>query len=281
MGGATAHGTAAQRWAEDLQAWAVPEELVAAAGRDPWVHPVQRFAARADAGLAEPGGASYVRARTVLEDVLERTEEPGTVLDVGAGAGAASLPLGPWAAEVVAVYRSADMLAAFAERAERLGLPYRTVEGSWPEVAGEAGPADLVVCHHVVYDVADITPFLDALTGAARERVVLEVPPLHPLTWMNPLWERFHGMRRPERPSSDDLVAVLHDLGVRALAVDRWVQAEAETLSHQERVALVTRRLCLPETREAEVAEALEQDPPPSLRQVVTMSWAGSAQDRT
>lgn len=274
-------GTAARRWAEDLLAWAVPDDLIAAAGRDPWGHPVQRFAARADAAIAEPGGASYVRARTVLEDVLDRTEEPGTVLDVGAGAGAASLPLAPWTASVVAVDRSAAMLAAFAERAERLNLPYRTVEGDWPGVAQEAGAADLVVCHHVAYDVAEIAPFLLALTDAARVRVVVEIPPLHPLTWMNPLWERFHGLKRPDRPSSDDLVAVLHDLGVRALAVDRWVQPETETLSPQERVAQVTRRLCLPESREPEVARALEQDPPPGLRRVVTLSWAGRAQEPT
>jgi SAM-dependent methyltransferase len=276
-------GTAAERWSAALESWAVPEPILASAGRSPWGHPVARFAARADAEVLTPSGASFERGVEALEAVEAATGRAGTLLDVGAGAGAASLPLLPWASAVTAVDSSAEMLAAFTTRAEALadqagpGLAVRTVQGSWPQVAADAGVADVVLCHHVLFNVPQIGPFLEALTAAARFRVVVEVPPLHPLTWMNPLWEKFHGLRRPDSPSVDDVVAVLHELDVRALTVDRWVRAEAETLSPDERIALVTRRLCLPPEREPEVAVQLSDSPPVELHRVVTLTWKGSA----
>jgi Methyltransferase domain len=282
-------GTAADRWSAALGQWAVPESILAGAGRSPWGHPVARFAARADAEVLAPSGASFERAVEALDAAEAATGQPGTVLDVGAGAGAASLPLFGWAAAVTALDSSAEMLAAFGERAAVLAdrrdeadsgdqpVAWRTVLGSWPAAAGEAGAADLVVCHHVLFNVPDLGPFLAALTAAARYRVVVEVPPLHPLTWMNPLWEKFHGLARPDVPSVDDVVAVLHEQDVRALTVDRWVRTEAETLPPDERITLITRRLCLPPEREPEVATQLADSPPVELRRVATLTWSGSA----
>ncbi len=269
---------AADRWRADLAAWAIPDRILNATGRSPWGHPVQRFAARADADLATPGGMSYQRALEALAEVRRRIGRPGTLLDVGAGAGAACLPLAPWTEQITAVDRSADMLTAFAERAGRLTppVPFRTVEGSWPQVADQVGAHDVVLCHHVVYDVPDIAGFVAALTAAARHRVVLELMPRHPMTWLNPLWLKFHGLERPARPTSGDLVAVLHEAGVRALTVDRWTRADVDGLTPQERVALVTRRLCLPVEREPDVAAALAAHPQPGRRPVVTVSWAGT-----
>jgi len=280
-------GPAARSWGQALQSWAVPDTILARAGRSPWGHPVARFAARADAEVAAPSGPSFERAVAALEAVEEATGRPGSVLDVGAGAGAASLPLIPWAGSVTAVDTMPEMLSAFSERAARLVDPagppvaVEAVLGAWPDVAGTVAVADVVVCHHVLFNVADVVPFLAALTSAARERVVVEVPPLHPLSWMNSLWVHFHGLHRPDRPSADDLVAVLHEQGVRALTVDRWVRAEAETLSPAERVALVTRQLCLPVQREPEVAAELANLPGTRMRRLVTLTWRGSAGDGT
>jgi len=274
-GGPAATGALAQ-WGADLAAWAVPDELVAAAGRSPWGHPVQRFAHRADADIADPGGISFVRARQALEQVLARSGRRGSVLDVGAGAGAACLPLGPWVDQIVAVDRSEQMLAAFAQRAQAGGLPYRTVHGSWPAVAAVAGAADVVVCHHVLYDVPDVAPFLLALTAAARVAVVVELTATHPMSWLNPLWLQFHDLPRPERPVATDLTGVLHELGVAAVTVQAW-QAPEHDLPDPERVALVTRRLCLPVGREPDVAAALAGLPAVDSRPVVTLSWSGTA----
>lgn len=266
-------GPAALEWARALAEWAVPPEILAGATRSPWGHPVRRFADRADAALAHPEGPSFERARTALAD-----GGPGTVLDVGAGAGAASLPLAPWATAFTAVDREPGMLAAFNERAAAVHRPARTVEGTWPQVAHDVAVHDVVVCHHVVYDVADISPFLAALTSHARRRVVLELPPLHPLTWMAPLWLAVHGVVRPTRPSADDLVAVLHEAGLDdGLTIDRWRRREEADLTPlAERAALVTRRLCLPESREPEVADLLAGVDRGGLMDAVTLAWRGS-----
>ncbi len=275
---------AAARWRTALESWAIPDELVEAAGRSPWGHEVSRFAAKADADLADPEGASYEAAAAAIAAAELSTGRAATLLDVGTGAGAASLPFLDRVAALTAVDPSPTMLAAFAERAHTLTThravqpEVRTVTGRWPDVAEQAGVHDVVVCHHVLFDVADIVPFVQALTASARGRVVVEVPPEHPLAWLSPLFERFHGLKRPDGPTVDDLVAVLHELGIGALSVERWSRLEHGQPEGDERVALVTRRLALPVGREPDVAAALVGLPDGlGLRRVVTLSWAGAA----
>jgi len=247
------------------------------APRDPWGLPVARFAGRADRAISEPSGASFEEAVEALRG------EGGSVLDVGAGAGAGSLPLASLATELTAVDGSPEMLAAFAERAEALGASYTLVQGSWPGVAPQVPVHDVVVAHHVVYNVPAIVPFLRALTDHAGRRVVLELPPNHPMSWLTPLWERFHGISRPTSPTADDLVAVLEELRVPGLVVRTWNRydpaaadgSDSEDLA--DRAALVTQRLCLPAEREPEVAAALRQMDDGYHREVVTLAWDGAA----
>jgi SAM-dependent methyltransferase len=265
--------TAAERWAEQLAAWAIPEDILAAAPESPWLLPPSQFGvARRDSG---PGSPTRTASAAVLEG-------GGTVLDVGAGGGAASLPLAPPADEVVAVDSSAEMLDAFAAAARERGVAHRTVLGRWPDVAADVGPADVAVCSHVAYNVPDIGPFLEALSAHARRRVVLELTAHHPLSPLNGLWRRFHGIERPTRPTADDLVAVLAEQGVRPDVV-RWARPGRGRLTPDQRselVAMTRRRLCLPPERDAEVAAALgdEGDDPVAVpRDVVTIWWAGRA----
>ena len=88
--------TAAQRWRDQLLAWAIPDEYLAAVRESPWQFPVATMARRTEVQLANPTGESYARA-------LDALAEPGTVLDVGAAAGAASLPLAGRITELTAV----------------------------------------------------------------------------------------------------------------------------------------------------------------------------------
>src|SRR3954451_8178402 len=154
----------ARRWREDLASWAIPPEILAAAPETPWGCPTDLFARAAEEAVAAGDGPAAPSRRRALEAL----PAGGSVLDVGAGGGAASLPLCPPAAAVTAVDQSDGMLAAFAELAAKQGVAHREVQGSWPAVAAEVGPADVVVCHHVLYNVADIVPFLVALTAHAR-----------------------------------------------------------------------------------------------------------------
>jgi SAM-dependent methyltransferase len=269
------------RWRSDLASWAIPEHITAAVEQSPWVLPRQVFTRRADRVAAAPAGPSYERALAALEP-------PGSVLDVGAGAGAASLPLLPRCTSLTAVDTEPDMLGLVAERAAAAGVRALLVPGRWPDAAAEAGRADLVVCHHVVYNVPDIEPFLAALTAAARRLVVLELTAVHPLASLNALWLRFHNLVRPSRPTADDLLAILAAMGLSASS-QRWRRpAGSDYASFAELTDVTRRRLCLPPERADEVAIALtdrgiDPDHPVDLgssgRELVTICWGGVPND--
>jgi SAM-dependent methyltransferase len=266
-------------WRDELAAWAIPEHITSAVAQSPWLLPRPVFARRADRLAADPSGPSYRRAWGALDP-------PGSVLDVGAGAGAACVPLLARTTALTAVDTDAGMLALLAERAGRLAGKVRLVAGTWPEAAPEAAPADVVTCYNVVYNAPAILPFLAALTASARRLVVVETTAEHPLVSMNDLWLRFHGLRRPTGPTATTLLAILAAMGVSA-GHERWQRAAgADYASFDELVAVTTRRLCLPPERTPEVARALVEggaDPgnPEDLatarRDIVTIWWAGGA----
>jgi SAM-dependent methyltransferase len=124
------------------------------------------------------------------------------VLDVGVGGGAASLPLVPRAARIVGVDTSEDVLAAFREAADAAGVEAAAVSGAWPDVAPDVELADVAVCNHVLYNVAELEPFARALDGtpASRRRRDRRDAPARvdgrPGT-------TFHGLKRPEADASD------------------------------------------------------------------------------
>ena len=266
------------RWRDDLGAWAIPEAITSAVTESPWVLPRQVFARRADRLTGAPGGASYERE-------WEALAPSGTVLDVGSGAGAACLPLAPRATAVTAVDADERMLALLAERASSIGLERCTVAGRWPAVAVQVPPADVVTCHHVIYNVPDVEPFLTALTSHARRRVVVETTTVHPLTALTPLWLRFHGLTRPTGPTAADLLAILAEMGLKARHTEWSRPAEADYASFAELVDVTRRRLCLPPERANEVEAALldmgiMRERPGDLgssgRNVVTIWWEGT-----
>ncbi len=257
-------GTAARRWADALAEWAIPDEILARAPAPPWVHPPRLF--RVDPSAQVEDTPSHRAARRALGD-------GGTVLDVGCGGGGSSLPLVPPATHLTGVDEQAAMLANFAEACEARGVAHREVLGRWPDVAAEVGPADVVVCHHVAYNVADIGPFLVALTGHARRLVVVELPDRHPTSPFNPLWERFWGLTRPSEPSADLFVDVVRELGYEP-EVERAVRPPRKpaAMDRAEYVAFVRQRLCLTPDRDAEI-DAVIDDLTLTVSEIVTVSW--------
>ena len=240
--------SALDRWREELEGWAIPEEILARAPEDPWAFPAELFASKADA----PPDDTPSRLRAV-----EALPEGGSVLDVGCGAGAASLALVPPARRVIGVDPLGQMLAEFEQRARRAGVSYRTVEGRWPEIA-PVEPADVVVCHHVLYNVPNLERFVSQLTAHARRRVVVELTDEHPVAWTGYLWRRFHAVGRPEGPTAKDCEAALRELGIHPTVEAFDEPGVAWGFRRREdAVALVRRRLCLPASRDPEVEEAI------------------------
>lgn len=256
--------TAAERWARELGEWAIPEAIMAQAPESPWTFSPGLFTAPADPG---PDTPSRRRAREALPD-------GGVVLDVGCGGGAAGLALVPPAGRVVGFDQGADLLAAFSSRAAEIGVEHEAIQGRWPEDAASAPVADVVVCHHVAYNVPGIGAFALELSNHARRRVVMELTGRHPRFGLNDLWRHFWNTERPTGPTADDAVAALAEAGIE-VEVERSprVGRQVPTLV---RVASIRKYLCLPASRDAEI-EALLGDEPELAGEVVTLWWPGTA----
>ena len=251
-----------------LRRWAIPEDLVAAAAETPYFFSSAVFTAAADAALDR---GDDTPSESVACDALP---DGGTVLDVGVGAGAASLRLP--AGHVIGVDPSAELLDAFVARAAQRGMRATAIQGSWPDVALRTPSADIVVCHHVAFNVGDLAGFAAALTSHAQRRVVIELTAVHPMTWMAPYWHALHGISQPDRPTVDDAVAVLTQLGltIHQRRWERQVQIIGE--NDADATARIARRLCLPPDRHDELSRLLARTPPPTTRDVVTLWWERS-----
>jgi len=248
---------ATERWAAELAAWAIDPELLAAAPESPYGFPPGLFGA--DRGAA----ATHEAVRAV---------RPRSVLDIGCGGGAASVPVG--APELLGVDESPELLARFAAAG---GPGARTFLGRWPDVAGQVPRADVVVCANVVYNVPDVAAFVTALTDHARRRVVVELTDVHPWTSLGGLWRHFHGQERPAGPTVESFGEVLAELGLVAESVtwprdDPWRSAPADVV-----LAFTRRRLCLPADRDPEVAAAMARFGDDRPRTSTTMWWPGTA----
>ncbi|MGH9245037.1 MAG: class I SAM-dependent methyltransferase [Acidimicrobiales bacterium] len=261
---------AADRWRQQLEAWAIPDEILRGAPESPYGFSVDTFSRIADEALEQRPDAATRRA-------LEALPAGGDVLDVGCGAGAASLPLAARAGGLVGVDESADLLAAFVERADRLGVHHSEVHGRWPDVADRVPAADVVVTRHVVYNVPDLGDFVVRLTDHARHRVVVHLHGAHPMTWTAPYWERMHGLERPAGPKVDDAIAVAESVGLAVAVEPGEEEFGIGGATEEEQVAFLRRRLCLGHDRDRELYEAVRELGVPNPRPVATLWWPGTA----
>ena len=250
--------TAATRWRDELEGWAIPDDILAKAPESPWGFPPELFAAPPDP-VETPS----------RDHALEALPVGGTVIDVGCGGGAGGLALVPPAGLVIGVDESAKMLDTFAATAAARGVAQRVVQGHWPDVAADAGEADVVVCHHVLYNVGDLPPFVRALSAAARRRVVVEITATHPMTTSASLWRHFHDLDRPDGPTADLALEVIRDVGIDA-RIERWSRPPRD-VAREVYVRMNRQRLCLPVEAEPEVDRVM--GPTDLPRDVVTLWW--------
>lgn len=150
-----------------------------------------------------------------LARVLDLVTEETTVLDVGAGGGRYAIPIAARAREVVAVEPAAAMVRVLREEAAAAGVRnLRIVDSDWLDA--EVAPADVAICSHVIYPIADIVPFLEKLNSHALRRCLLYLNAGQP-PWENPdLWRRFHGEPMRPQPEAIDAYNLLHQMGIHA-----------------------------------------------------------------
>lgn len=259
--------TASEHWREQLAAWAIPDAILDAAPVSPWGFSVAGFADRARRQRERPTPAHGL-ARDALAD-------GGSVLDVGCGGGAASLPLVPPATALTGVDASPDMLAAYRDAALDLGVEVATIAGTWPDDAPQVADRshDVVVAQDVLYNVPDAGAFVRACDRVARRRVVVVLPTAHPMSWTRPYWRALHDLDRPDGPTVDDAVAVLAESGITPQRTSWQEPTLWDVASRQEAIEMVRTRLCLPPDRDDDVAAALDVAPPPREREAVALWW--------
>ena len=153
--------TEQEKWARSLERWAIPSEILAQSQTSPWILPPARFQI-----------PDEIPATVSSEKALEALPHSGQVLDVGCGGGIASFGLTPRVAHVMGVDHEREMLSMFAQNAEKREISCQVFEGFWPEIADQVPVADVVLCHHVLYNISEIGPFLLGLNSHALSRVV-------------------------------------------------------------------------------------------------------------
>ncbi len=206
---------------------------------------------------------------------LEALPDGGSVLDVGVGGGASSLGLAPRAGSITGVDRLQGMLDLFQASARAAGVATRAVLGTWPEVADDVPPADVVVCHHAIYGVSEIEDFIVALTARARHRVVLELSTHAPLVRLNPLWKALHGIERPDWLVADEAHAVLTSMGLAVEREDTIAPPRAQDVS-PEFVAFARRRLYASADHDPQIEDFL-RSLKPYTQTYVALWWPGGA----
>jgi len=140
----------------------------------------------------------------VLEPYLGPTK---TVIDVGAGTGRHTAPLAERLEWVTAVEPSEGMRSHIPQR-DNITI----VASTWEDA--EVAPADLVICSHVMYGVAEPAPFVEKMQRSARERVLVmmrETDLPHPAAELR---RRLVGEAGHRLPRFSDLFMLLVQMGI-------------------------------------------------------------------
>jgi hypothetical protein len=181
-----------------------------------WKDLIQKRAAaaaeHADPGYWDRRAPSFARSTRARADEFFKVIEPylaptKTLIDAGAGAGRHAVPLSDRLEWVTAVEPSEGMRAQIPARDNMT-----VVASTWEEA--QVARADLVICCHVLYGVADPVPFITKLEQSARERVFImlresDLP--HPAAAIR---RHMLGDEGPRMPRFSDLFMLLIQMGI-------------------------------------------------------------------
>jgi SAM-dependent methyltransferase len=166
----------------------------------------------ADPGYWDRRAPSFARSTQARADEFLKIVDPyvsptRTLIDAGAGTGRHAVPLSERLEWVTAVEPSEGMRSMIPARDNMT-----VVASTWQDAA--VAPADLVICSHVLYGVADAVPFIAKLERSARERVFVmlresDLP--HPAASIR---KRLLGEVGPPMPRFSDLFMLLIQMDV-------------------------------------------------------------------
>ncbi|MDH3194341.1 MAG: class I SAM-dependent methyltransferase, partial [Acidimicrobiia bacterium] len=196
---------AVDHWRSQLEAWALPQDLLDAVPWNPYEWPAELFSRR------DTSVANQDLAERHTNAVIRRFE-PVSLIDIGAGTGGSCLQYAEEGVAVTAVEPDGAMAAKLRSLIAERGVTVDVIEGSWPDAAGLVLPADVVTCSHVIHNVPNPGPFLWAMQSVARRAVVIQEFEVHPWAHLGPYYRQLHGLDRPVGPTVDDLVAVIEEL---------------------------------------------------------------------
>ena len=165
-----------------------------------------------NSGYWDRRAASFARSTASRVDDFVRILEPylgpaKTLIDVGAGAGRHSSALAQRLEWVTAVEPSEGMRSRIAPH-DNMTI----VASTWEDAV--VAPADLVICSHVLYGVAEPVPFIAKMNQSARDRVFVmmrqsDLP--HPATEIR---KRLRGDMGPRLPRFSELFMLLLQMGI-------------------------------------------------------------------
>ena len=247
--------TASNRWRRLLEEWAIPQALLDAVTDSPYGWSTELWKRRTqiarEQGFETPTG----------EVVRSLLGSAGTLLDVGAGTGRASLIHGAAGHPLTAVEKDPGLAAGFEQRAAEMGVGAVLVEGAWPDVAPKVDIHDVAMCANVVYDVQDIEPFLATLAHHGRVGVVVELTVDHPWLGLAPYYRALHQLERPQGPTYEDFVEVVREVCAIRPKVEIWTRpGHAWFESWDEVLDHYGKRLVLPPGRRRELEVLLAPD---------------------
>jgi hypothetical protein len=119
------------------------------------------------------GDLDVVSATPTVRIASRLAGEGGAVLTVACDPVRLPVALAAAGHRVTAVLEGEDALAALRRHSADANVRVTAIVGTWPHVAGNAGPHDVVLAGHGVYRVRGMDAFAEAMHTAGRRGAVI------------------------------------------------------------------------------------------------------------
>lgn len=249
-------------WKQNLANWAIPQEILDQAPTSPWIHPVELF---------ELDPNQILESTPSTKAAIAGLKADKSVLDIGCGGGKATFELVGHIKKAFGVDHQKIMLERYESYARSKNIQVETFFGDWPDIESLVPQAEVVLVHHVLYNVSDIENFIIALIKHATSRVVIELPQKHPLSSMNSHWKHFWDLERPSGPTAEDAFEIIKDFA-KAPKIEYFQAPAFKEIAIEKMVEFNRIRLCLPESRDPEILEFTKLQKP-EVRSLATIWW--------